>query len=66
MLRVWFGDKKNAIYNTSVFFKNRYMDEWITEEFSREVISDVDHSEVVDGNNIVSPVLGHIYPEALQ
>ena len=62
MVRVWFGDKKNAIYNTSVFFKNRYKDEWITDEFARKVIMDVDHSEVVDANIINSPVLGNISP----
>jgi hypothetical protein len=62
MLRVWFGDKENYIYNTSVFFKNRYQDEWITDDFARKVISDVDHSEVIDANSIVSPVLGNISP----
>lgn len=62
MLRVWFGDKKNAIYNTSVFFKNRYKDDWITDDFARKVISDVDHSEVIDANSIQSPVLGNISP----
>ncbi len=62
MLRVWFGDKENAIYNTSVFFKNRYKDEWITDDFAKKIISDVDHSEVIDANSIVSPVLGNISP----
>ena len=62
MLRVWFGDRENAIYNTSVFFKNRYKDEWITDEFARKVIKDVDHSEVIDANSILSPVLGTITP----
>lgn len=62
MLRVWFGDKANTIYNTSVFFKNRYMDEWITDDFARKVIADVDRSEVLDANNIQSPVLGNISP----
>ena len=62
MLRVWFGDRENAIYNTSVFFKNRYKDEWITDEFARNVIKDVDHSEVIDANSILSPVLGTITP----
>ncbi len=62
MLRVWFGDKENAIYNTSVFFKNRYRDEWIIDDFARNVISDVDHSEVIDANSINSPVLGNISP----
>ena len=62
MLRVWFGDRKNTIYNTSVFFKNRYIDEWITDDFGRKVIMDIDHSEVIDANNIKSPVLGNISP----
>ncbi len=62
MLRVWFGDRKNAIYNTSVFFKNRYKDEWITDDFARKVIMDIDHSEVIDANSINSPILGNISP----
>ena len=65
MLRVWFGDRENAIYNTSVFFKNRYKDEWITEDFSREIIRDVDRSEVLDSGVIDSPVLGKIPPLGL-
>ena len=62
MLRVWFGDRENAIYNTSVFFKNRYEDSWILEDFARTIIEDIDHSEVIDANNIKSPVLGNISP----
>lgn len=62
MVRVWFGDRKNTIYNTSVFFKNRYKDEWITDDFAKKVIKDVDHSEVIDANSISSPVLGNISP----
>ena len=62
MLRVWFGERENSIYNTSVFFKNRYKDEWILEDFAQKVISDVDHSQVIDANSIKSPVLGIISP----
>ncbi len=62
MLRVWFGDKDNAIYNTSVFFKNRYKDEWIVEDFTKKIIADIDHSNVLDANSIESPVLGNISP----
>lgn len=62
MLRVWFGERPNAVYNTSVYFKNKYEDEWITEDFARKVIRDVDHSEVKDANTIQSPVLGSISP----
>ena len=62
MVRVWFGKRDNAIYNTSVYFKNAYQDEWITEEFSRKIILDVDKSEVIGANLIRSPVLGDISP----
>ena len=62
MLRVWFGDRKNAIYNTSVFFKNRYENDWIIDDFAKELIRDVDRSEVIDANTISSPVLGNISP----
>lgn len=65
MLRVWFGKKENSIYNTSMYFNNRYDGRWITEEFSREIIMDVDNSEVIDENTIKSPVLGNIHPEDL-
>ena len=58
MLRVWFGERKNAIDNTSVYFKNTYQDEWITEPFSREIIHAVDRSEVIDAQTIKSPILG--------
>lgn len=62
VLRVWFGDRENSVYNTSVFFKNRYRDEWITEDFARQAILDVDHSVVIDSSSIDSPVLGVISP----
>ena len=41
MLRVWFGDRDNVIYNTSVYFSNRYKDGWITDDFTRAVIKDI-------------------------
>ncbi len=65
MLRVWFGDKENAIYNTSVFFKNKYQDYWITDSFAKKVIEDVDRSKVISAGKIVSPVLGEITPTQL-
>lgn len=65
MLKVFFGDKKEAIYNTSVYFKNSYLDEWITDSFSAEMIKDVDNSIVVGPHLIESPVLGPITPKEL-
>ena len=65
MLRVYFGDRKTAIYNTSVYFNHSYQDDWITDDFARAVIADVDQSEVISAHNIQSPVLGGISPRDL-
>lgn len=65
MLKIIFGNYENAIYNTSVYFKNTYQDEWITDELSVEMIKDVDQSVVVGPHMIESPVLGAISPREL-
>ena len=62
MLNVYFGDMPDAIYNTAVYFKNTYRDKWITDEYSRRMIKDVDRSEVMSESVIQSPVLGSITP----
>ena len=62
MLQVFFGDMPEAVFNTAVFFKNDYEDEWIVDPFVKEMIRDVDRSEVLDSGIIDSPVLGKIPP----
>ncbi len=62
MLSVYFGDMPGAVFNTAVFFKNDYEDEWITDPLVKEMIRDVDRSEVLDSGVIDSPVLGKIPP----
>lgn len=65
MLNIFFGDMADAIYNTSVYFNNTYEDEWLTDDFAREVIKRIDRSEVAGPHAITSPVLGVIPPERL-
>ena len=65
MLHVYYGDMKDAVFNTSVYFKNDYEDAWIVDPMVREMIQDVDHSEVLDSGVIDSPVLGKIPPLSL-
>ncbi len=47
MLNIYFGENSDAIYNTNVYFNNTYKDSWITKSLSKEMIKDVDKSEVV-------------------
>ena len=65
MLKVFFGNMPEAIYNTAVYFKNDYEDEWIVDPRVKEMIQDVDHSEVMYSGVIDSPVLGKIPPLGL-
>ena len=65
MLNIYYGDMQGAIYNTAVYFKNTYEESWITNSFSREMILDVDKSEVIDSGVIDSPVMGKIPPTSL-
>lgn len=51
---------KEAVYNTSAYFKYDYEDSWIVDPFVKEMIKDVDQSTVLDSGVIDSPVLGKI------
>lgn len=65
MLSIFYGKMPEAIYNTSVYFKNVYEEEWITSPLAQEMILDVDKSRVISGGVIDSPVMGKIPPTSL-
>ena len=65
MLNIYNGDMPEAIFNTAVFFKNTYEDAWITDEFYKAMILDVDKSTVLGNWVIESPVMGKIAPVSL-
>ncbi len=67
MLHIYYGEleDKNYISVPDIYFNNTYMDEWITDEMSKEMIEDVDKSAVVGPHLIDSPFLGPISPERL-
>ena len=65
MLNIFYGDMKEAVYNTAAYFKSDYEDNWITDPFVKKMIKDVDQSIVLDSGVIDSPVLGKIPPTGL-
>lgn len=65
MLSIYLGNMEDAIYHPPVYFDNTYRDEWITNELSKEMIKDVDKSEVIGPHLIESPVLGPISTKEL-
>lgn len=65
MLNIYYGNMPEAIFNTSVYFKNAYEDCWITDPIAKKMILDVDKSIVLDNAVIDSPVMGKITPTSL-
>ena len=62
MLSIYYGEMPEAIYNTSVYFNNTYLDSWLEDEFVQRMIKSVDKSVVLGNGVIKSPVLGLIAP----
>ena len=67
MLSIYYGDYESQkyIFNPDVFFNNSYEEEWITDPLSKQMIKEIDGSEVVGPRLIDSPFLGAIPAERL-
>ena len=65
MLNIFYGDMREAVYNTASYFKYDYEEDWIVDPMVKEMIQDVDKSTVIDSGVIDSPVLGKIPPIGL-
>jgi len=67
MLSIFYGDlnSDNYIFDPDTYFDNTYEDEWITDDFSKKMIEDIDKSVVVGPHLIDSPVLGPISQKEL-
>lgn len=67
MLNLWLFNPNNInyVHSAGIIFDAEYEEEWIEEDITREIIKDVDKSDVVSGSLIQSPVLGAIPPTYL-
>ena len=60
MLSIVFGDVENSVYHPPTYFDNTYLDEWITDPRTVQMIRELDQSEVISARAIDSPFLGSI------
>lgn len=65
MLKIYLGEMDGVLHNVETYFKNQMDYRWLEGDFAREVIRDVDRSELVSPQCIQSPVLGQIPPTSL-
>ena len=57
MMRLYFGLDEKADMGIDGFFNNVYEDEWFEDEAVKQIVKDIDNSEVVTANHILSPYL---------
>lgn len=67
MLHIYFGEYsgENYIFDPDTYFNNQADRKWLLEDLSKEMIRDVDKSDVVGENLIQSSRLGPIPPQWL-
>lgn len=66
MLNIWYcGGDVEVLTDAPRYFDNVWEDAWLEDPFVKEMILDVDKSEVISPHLIESPVLGPIGPKDL-
>lgn len=60
MLNIFFGDREDEIYSTSVYFDHVFLDKWFKDDLSCRIIKSIDKAEVIGDRTIDSKALGVI------
>ncbi len=60
MLNILFREDEREIRYTDSYFNNNYQDEWFEDESVKRIIKDIDQSDVLNAQIVISPVLGAI------
>lgn len=60
MLYIEFSENENEIRYTDSYFNNNYQDEWMEDPQVKQIIRDIDSSELLNPQIVMSPVLGAI------
>ena len=60
MLYITFKQPENFNRDVDVYFNNRYEDEWLEDPVVKQIVRDIDHSEILSNRAVESPVLGII------
>ncbi len=66
MVKILFGEdfKEKTILDIDTYFNNTYEREWLDDEEVKQIVRDIDNSEL-QGLNVISPVLGSISVEKI-
>ena len=60
MLNIYFGPMSKAIYDTSAYFNNVYLDSWLDEKFTQDILRAIDKGIVLSNYAVETKALGII------
>ena len=60
MLNILIREDEREIRYTDSYFNNNYQDEWFEDDLVKQIIKDIDLSDVLNAQIVISPVLGAI------
>ncbi len=58
MLKIFFGEHPDEIYNTEVYYANQYDKNWVMDPFAQKIIREIDSSTVIAPDVIQNDVFG--------
>lgn len=58
MLNIFFGEMPEAVFSTSMYFDNTYLDKWLEDAFVQDMIAGVDKAKVLGKSAVESKALG--------
>lgn len=65
MIRITFHENEKTVYDVDAVFKSLFDAEWLNDALVKEMILDVDKSEVQSPYCIMSPIFGQIAPSMI-
>lgn len=60
MLHILFREDEREVRYTDSYFNNNFQDEWMEDELVKQIIRDIDGSDLISAQIVLSPVLGAI------
>ncbi len=60
MLNIYFGPMPQAIYDTSSYFNNVYLDSWLDEKLTQDIPRAIDKGVVLSSHAVETRALGII------
>ena len=60
MLKIQYGEMPQAIFNTSLYFNNTYLDNWFDTDIAKEILKKIDKAEILSPQAVNTKALGII------